>query len=189
MNDEFDERRQNRKLFKSLPQWFCFANYQSVNNLDPLGWYVQITCRQVCFSYLIFMRDPDPFVDEKLPIVKRALARLPKDPICDLSRSPFNDGVFSLCHGLDFPDGPVVRSMTLWDLCLIDRNVRLKLSQDENDVAQRIASDRSPSVLLYHPPEWMKATVDDAGLSNSTLPLVIDLSFPNSVLQRHFEAY
>lgn len=189
MKSMLEQSRKKRPFLKRLPQWFRPDGYKNADVLDPIGWYAQISVRQVCFYQLRQMQESVRTVPEWDGAVRRALAGLRDRPICDLTCSPFDHAAFGFCREVRFP--PVVRSMTLRDLYRIDRSTRTRLTQDQVDQAQRLVGDRSlkGSLRFLHPPGWMKATVDAECFGHGYVPVMIDLKFPNQVLKKHFEKH
>ena len=59
------------------------------------------------------MRGSERIFPERDGLVQQALASLRENPICDLSRSPFDHQAFSFCRAVDFRGARAVRSMTL----------------------------------------------------------------------------
>jgi uncharacterized protein DUF6387 len=183
-----DQSKKKRRFLKSLPQWFHSDAYSNADALDPIGWYAQISVRQVCFYQLGQMRESVRTVPEWDDAVQRALSALRERPICDLTCSPFDHEAFNSCRDVRFPQVPVVRSMALRDLYRIDRSMRTRLTQDQVDQAHRLAGDSSlkGSLRFLYTPEWMKATVDVECFEHGYMPVMIDLKFPNQVLKKHF---
>ena len=121
-----------------LPGWFSLGKYQRTAALDAAGWYWQITVRQVCGSQLRDMRAPNRIFPERDDAVRLALTRLREEPICDLTRNPFDDEAFSFCRNLKFPEVPVVRSMTFYDLYRLDSRINRILPQHRIGEAHRM---------------------------------------------------
>jgi hypothetical protein len=174
-----------------FPGWFSLGKYERIAGLDAAGWYGQITVRQICASQLRDIGDPNPIFPERDDTIRQALTSLREDPICDLTCSPFDDGAFSYCRNLKFPEVPVVRSMTFWDFCGIDSRIRKTLPQYQVDEADRLAGYLSsePIAVLYPPPEWLKADLRSECFFGKVIPVMIDPQFPNSVLRQHFEMH
>lgn len=185
--NKMQETQKGRRLVRHLPRWFSLAKYRSADGLDVAAWYLQITVRQVCFAGLRDMRRPEPIFPERKRVIQQALLNLRENPICDPNLSPFDDAAFSFCYKFEFPTVPVVRSLTLEDLYLIDREARRNLTQDQISEAQEIASDHSlESDLRFFFPEWMQAKVREECCCPGEIPVMIDLGFPNSVIKSHF---
>jgi hypothetical protein len=180
-----------RRLLRHLPSWFRVGRYRAVERFSALDWYGQTTLRQVCLAHLLNMREPVPILQEWNHVVREVLARMRENPICDLTRPPFDHEAFSLCRDVGFPRAPVARSMTLEDLYLIDWRVRRNLQPHQIAEAQRISSDQSPSSILrfLFCPEWMSAKVDDECLGHGYMPIMINLDFPNHLLSKHFKRH
>ena len=184
-----DASRTKRPLLKDLPQWFFLEKYKRTEGLDPLGWERQICVRRVCSSQLYDMRESERIFPERDGLVQQALASLRENPICDLSRSPFDHQAFSFCRAVDFRGARAVRSMTLWELYTIDCRVRERLSQGQIDIIVGIARVRPHAIHGFLYPKWLKAAVEDELSWANEIPLMIDLSFPNSLLKQQFDTH
>lgn len=177
---------------KEIPRWFCFARYRRSILLDAIGWYEQISVRQVCFSQVSDMNQPDRILPEWDSPVQQALASLRTNPVCDLTASPFNHAAFSFIRDPHSSPPAGVRSMTLRDLYRIDRSIRGTLTQSQIDEAQKMASDRSVKGIFRfsrQDPEWMTATVEEKYFGLGYIPIMIDLNLPNSALKEHFKKH
>ena len=98
-----------------------------------------------------------------------ALTRLREEPICDLTRNPFDDEAFSFCRNLKLPEVPVVRAMTFFDLYGLDSRIRRILPQHRIGEAHRMVDSMSSRPLgpLYLPPRWMKADLTSSVLGKA----------------------
>jgi hypothetical protein len=189
VKQSLDGSQDRHPLLRHLPSWFRVGRYREVERFSALDWYGQVTLRQGCFAQLLNIREPVPILPEWNHAVQEALAHMRKNPICDLTRPPFDHEPFSYWRDVGFTWAPVVRPMTFEDLYLIDWRVRRSLQPHQIAEAQQMASDQSPVSILRLRPEWMRAKIDEECLGHGYMPIMIDLGFPNHLLAKHFKRH
>jgi len=190
MKNRADNLKVGRSLVR-LPKWFSLKKYARAVCLDAHGWYSQVGVRQMCFDVVEDMQSAEPLFPEWHEVCLMALTSLQDDPICHFGSSPFDHDAFSFCRDGRFSESaPVVRSMTLRDLYVIDRRTRRCLTQSDIDYAQRMVRDHgdTDTAFLIDRPKWMNATVDDVCWGGA-MPVMIDLAYPNKLLKQLFEIH
>src|SRR5208282_620349 len=179
-----------RRYLKVLPEWFNLKKYERAAALDAESWNFQIAIRCACFDHLCIMRSPKPYLSEWDGPILKALDSLRSNPIATANSPPFDDAAFSWCY-----ETPVaaVRPMTRWDLYNIDLAVKLGFTPAEAELYHELVTDESPfaivSVVNLALNDWRHSTVDKDCIPSTTLPIMIDLRFPNKVLKQHFEIH
>jgi hypothetical protein len=181
-----DPRGSAHKRPKGLPKWFDLKKYERAATLDAEGWNLQISVRQACYAHLCAMRAHEIYLQEWDDPVYKAIDSLRSNPIVVTNSPPFDHKAFSWCFAI--PVG-AVRSMTRLDLYSIDRRVRQRLTSKEIEKNHWLVTNESPAALALLRAEYLDVRVDEDCSGLSTLPIMIDLRFPNKVLSRHFNIY
>jgi hypothetical protein len=190
MKNRADNLKVGRSLVR-LPKWFSLEKYARAVGLDAHGWYSQVGVRRLCFDVVVDMKRAEQLRPEWHEVCRTALTSLQDEPICQMGSSPFDHEAFSFCRKSRLSESaPVVRSMTLRDLYVIDRRTRRCLTPSDIDYAQRMVSDHgdTDTVFLIDRPKWMDATVDNL-CWGGVMPVMIDLAYPNTLLKALFEIH
>jgi hypothetical protein len=140
------------RLLRRLPAWFSLDKYPSERRLHAFDWFYQIVIRQKCFAQLRAWRAaPTGTALDRL--IGQALSSLRENPVCDIGSHPFNSEAFKY-QDLESFKRPVVHSMTLRDLYLIDHCKRQGLSEIQIDEGRMLVAsppEEAPFFFAFTP--------------------------------------
>jgi hypothetical protein len=178
-------------FLKDLPVWFGLKNYEGTHHLDTFAWWVQISVRRTCFTYLRGEMHSGTYVPDWPRLIKEGLASLRRQPICDLSSSPFDGspfllGVSAVLPSCQAPAAPV-RAMTLRDLYRTKKSTQWQVSPEQ---VQEIRKYESTTFrpFCFRGESWDTPLDPGSGIfSWSDFPLMIDLRCSNSALIDYFK--